>query len=403
LSTPPKTLEAQDENGALIAHPFSALRDIDGLRSVGWRSEAGVPPPKRVVLVDDGMNADTAYRLACEGTALLWRGDFQNAKLFLQALARRVDHEKRKPRKPRKPKEPVTVSKADVFNRYRLARSQRARTLGMLLIPFDADHGIPLRRAPDVREACTAAYGAASEPYVASLRELLGIIGAHEWQKKGVAVPALGLRIYPHYGVFAPVRSEYVELVSAAPFPTATLPALAFDIGTGTGVLALVLARRGVARVIATERDPRALACARDNIKRLSLGKQIDVVEADLYPEGRAPLIVCNPPWIPARPATPLERAVYDEEGRMLRGFLEGLAAHLAPGGQGWLILSDIAEHLGLRTRAALLAQIDQAGLTVVEKIDIKPKHPRASDAADPLHAARAAETTSLWRLAARD
>ena len=396
MSTPPTTLEAQDENGALIAHPFSALRTIDGLGAVGWRSEAGLPPPKRVVLVDDTMKADAAYQLACEGTAMLWRGDFQNAKLFLQALARRADQEKRRPRKP---KEPVEISKTEIFNRYRLARSQRARTLGMLLIPFDAGHSIPLRRAPDVQEACTAAYGTANEPYVASLRELLGIIGAHQWQQKGVEVSALGARVYPHYGVFAPVRSEYVQLVAEAPFPTVGLPPLAFDIGAGTGVLAAVLARRGVERVIATERDLRGLACARDNISRLSLGEKIEAVQADLYPEGRAPLIVCNPPWIPARPATPLEGAVYDFESRMLRGFLDGLAAHLTPGGQGWLILSDIAEHLGLRTREDLLALIEKAGLAVVGKIDIKPRHVRVFDATDPLHVARAAEVTSLWRL----
>ena len=399
MPTTPTTLEAQDEDGALIQHPFSALRDIDGLGAVGWRSEAGLPPPKRVVLVDDTMQADLAYRLACEGTALLWRGDFQNAKAFLQALARRADQEKRKPRKP---KQPVEVSKSEIFNRHRLAKSQRARTLGRLLIPFDAGHGIPLRRAPDVHEACAAAYGEALQPYVASLRELLGIIGAYEWQKKGVAVPALGARIYPHYGVFAPVRSEYVQLVAEAPFATAEAPALAFDIGAGTGVLAAMLAKRGVARVMATERDPRALACARDNVQRLELTERIEVLEADLFPEGRAPLIVCNPPWIPARPATPLERAVYDEEGGMLRGFLAGLAAHLTPGGEGWLILSDIAEHLGLRTRESLLAQFESAGLTVLGKIDIKPKHARAADAADPLHAARAAEVTSLWRLGLR-
>ena len=135
--TTPNVLNALDENGKLIAHPFSSLQQIEGLSNVGWRSEAGVPPPKRVVLVDDTLQADTAYRLACEGTAMLWRSDFQNAKLFLQALARRVDREKRKPHKLRKPREPkttVAVTKADLFNRYRLTRSQRARTLGMLQI-----------------------------------------------------------------------------------------------------------------------------------------------------------------------------------------------------------------------------------------------------------------------------
>jgi methylase of polypeptide subunit release factors len=236
---------------------------------------------------------------------------------------------------------------------------------------------------------------------VASLRELLGVIGAHEWRKTGVDIPAIGNRIHPHYGVFAPIRSEYVKLVAEAPLPGRPLSA-AFDIGTGTGVLAAVLARRGIAHVVATDLDPRALACARDNMVRLGLTERVTVVKADLFPEGRAPLVVCNPPWIPARPSSPLEHAVYDPDSRMLRGFLGGLAAHLEPRGEGWLILSDLAEHLGLRSRQELLAAIEAAGLKVLGRTDIKPQHPKASDASDPLHAARMSELTSLWRLAAK-
>jgi methylase of polypeptide subunit release factors len=126
------------------------------------------------------------------------------------------------------------------------------------------------------------------------------------------------------------------------------------------------------------------------------------VIQADLFPEGRAPLVICNPPWVPARPSSPIEHAVYDPDSRMLLGFLNGLAAHLAPGGEGWLILSDFAEHLGLRSRAELLAAIDVAGLKVTGRTDIKPKHPKATDDADPLHAARKAEVTSLWRLGSK-
>jgi methylase of polypeptide subunit release factors len=163
-----------------------------------------------------------------------------------------------------------------------------------------------------------------------------------------------------------------------------------------------VLAQRGVKHIVATDQDPRALACASENITRLDLSEHIEVIQADLFPAGRAPLIVCNPPWVPARPSSPLEHAVYDPDSRMLRGFLSGLVAHLEPGGEGWLILSDLAEHLGLRTRAELLAAIDEAGLKIVDRMDVRPVHPRASDATDPLHAARAAEVTSLWRLAAR-
>jgi SAM-dependent methyltransferase len=394
--------------------------------SARWRSERGAAPPKRVVLADDSMSADTAYRLACEGTGLLWRGDFQNARMLVQALARRVD----KPAKPKRDKR-VKAQKAgeavqaveagapaeapapvfpQAFHLHRQAQAQRARVLGMVLVPFDADYGIPLRRAPDAKKACAEAWGPAKDgagPSVASLRELMGFISAHEWRRKGVPIPALGEdgphnRIHPHYGVFSPVRGEYIDLVAQAPVPEGTADLLGFDIGTGTGVLAAVLAlRSGVQRVVATDQDPRALACARDNLKRLGF-PQVEVREADLFPEGRAHIIVCNPPWLPARAGSPVEHAVYDEDSRMLLGFLKGLAAHLEPEGEGWLILSDLAEHLGLRTRAWLMEAIDAAGLKVIDRLDAQPQHPKASDASDALHAARAAEVTSLWRLGAK-
>ena len=382
-------------------HPHSPARihwtESDQERSALWRSESGMPAPKKVVIADDKTPADVAYRLACEGTALLWRGDFQNARQLLQALARRADHKGGKPKRAREPKAAPTL--AEAFHLHRQAQSQRARTLAMLLIPFDADYTIPLRRAPDVKLACNEAYGRGEEPFVASLRELLGVIGAHEWRKNGVEIPALGARIHPHYGVFSPIRGEYVQLVNDAPLPTGATRA--FDIGAGTGVLAAVLAQRGIEQVIATDMDPRALSCARENIQRLDLQGQVQVVQADLFPEGRAPLVVCNPPWLPGRPSSSIEYAIYDPESRMLRGFLSGLAAHLEPGGEGWLILSDLAEHLGLRPREQLLGWIEAAGLKVVDRIDVRPTHPRASDETDPLHAARAAEVTSLWRLAA--
>ena len=365
-------------------------------RSALWRSEAGLPPPKRVVIADDQTPADTAYRLASEGTALLWRGDFQNARQLLQAMARRVD---RKPQRKSRNADKAPASLTEAFHKHRLAQSQRARTLGMLLLPFEAGHVVPLRRAPDVREACEQVYGPSSQPYVASMRELLGLIGAYEWRRKGVEIPILGERIHPWYGVLSPVRGEYLELVAREMLPST---ALAFDIGTGTGILAALLAERGVERVVGTDQDARALGCARENIARLGLDDRVEIIEADLFPQGRAPLIVCNPPWVPARPASPIEHAVFDPDSRMLRGFLDGLAAHLEPRGQGWLILSDFAEHLGLRTRDQLLGWIDAAGLKVLGRSDVRPHHPKANDAEDPLFAARKAEVTSLWRLAAK-
>ncbi len=364
-------------------------------RSALWRSESGWPAPKKVVIADDTMSADTAYRLALDGTALLWRGDFQNARQLVQALARRIDHKGSHSKRAKAGKAAPTPTEG--FHRHRLSQLQRARTLAMLLIPFDADYAIPLRRAPEVQEACREAWGPGVEPSVASLRELLGLIGAHEWRRKGVHIPALDGRIHPWYGVFSPVRGEYVDLVAQAPLPPHAK--LAFDIGAGTGVLSSVLARRGLQRVVATDMDERALGCARENVERLGLLKQVEIVKADLFPEGLADLVVCNPPWLPGKPSSAIEYAIYDPDSRMLRGFLGGLKAHLADNGEGWLIISDLAEHLGLRTREQLLNWISDAGLQVAGRHDVQPTHGKAQDTDDPLHAARSREVTSLWRL----
>jgi SAM-dependent methyltransferase len=389
--------------------------------SARWRSERGAAAPKKVMLADDTMSADTAYRLACEGTALLWRGDFQNARQMLQALGRRIDQSASTDKRGRRPRqtgfkdvrhtpEEAAAAAAKGFHVHRQAQAQRARVLGMVLLSFDATYGLSLRRSPDARLACAQAWGVAAADEgasVASMRELLGLISAFEWRKNGVEVAALGEapnnRIHPYYGVFSPLRGEYVGLVATAPLAKNVASLTAFDIGTGTGVLSAVLVRRGIGHVVATDNDARALECAAANLAQLGVSSQVDLQKADMFPEGLADIIVCNPPWLPARASSPIEHAVYDEGSAMLLGFLNGLASHLSPKGEGWLILSNLAEHLGLRTRAELLDAIASAGLRVKAHMDVKPVHAKAIDATDPLYAARSVEITSLWRLSALD
>jgi methylase of polypeptide subunit release factors len=363
-----------------------------------WHSENAAPVPKRVQIADDTTKADDAYKLCCEGTALLWRGDFQNAKMLMQALSRRIDRPGKKPKK-------AASTLLEAFHLHRQAQSQKARILGMLVIELNVGYNINLRRAPDVKAACEHAYGKSTQTIVVSLREILGLIGAYEWSKNGVDIGVINNKIFPSYGVFSPIRGEYLDLVDVTPLP---IPCrLAFDIGTGTGVLAAILANRGVTKIIATDNSHRALDCALKNINLLGLKTNVTLLEADLYPKARdgkeafdkADLIVCNPPWLPAHPSSALESAVYDEKSKMLKGYLNGLAEHLTDHGEGWLILSDLAEHLGLRTREELLDWIASAGLKVIDRTDTKARHSKTLDASDPLHAARKAEVTSLWRL----
>jgi len=353
--------------------------------------------PQKIMIVDDTLRADVAFRLASEGVGLLWRGDYQNARHMLQALSRRAD---RAPREGSQVK-PANLKEAFFQNRDRLAR--RAGILSALLIELTPDYRITLRRGQDVYQACAEVLGgsrSSHEPIVLPLKGLLSMVSAHEWRKKGVLIPTLGTRIHPHFGVFSPIRGEYLDLVAQAQLPSSIK--LAFDIGCGTGVLCALLAQRGVPKVIATDMDERAITCAKANLKQLGFESRVDVQHADLFPietNFKADLIVCNPPWLPGQPAAPIEYAVYDPDSRMIRGFLKGAADHLTDHGQVWLILSDLAEHLGLRTSEELQAWIADGGLSVLERLDIQPKHPKAQDRNDPLFAARSKERTSLWRL----
>src|SRR5262245_17960665 len=82
-----------------------------------WRSHTDAPPATRIVVADGKMTADEAYGLACQGTAILWRGDFQEARQMLIALGKRADRKQRA--------RTTSADPADAFHRYRQARSQR--------------------------------------------------------------------------------------------------------------------------------------------------------------------------------------------------------------------------------------------------------------------------------------
>ncbi len=369
-------------------------------RQALWQADNGARLPTRVQVCTD-LDPTQAHRQASAGTGLLWRGSYPKARQLLQGMSARLDDAAQRQRS-RSTHTPIDAGAA--FIAHRQAQALRARVLGQLLIEIDGTYQIALHRAPRVQAACSEAWGPPDgQSRVVALRSLLGLIGAHEWRKTGVPIDALGGdRIHPHHGVFSPVRGEYLKLIAHAPLPAALSNCpLAMDLGVGTGVLSALLVRRGVSRVLATGLSARAIACADDNLQRLGLRDAVELLHTDLYPPGPAALVVCNPPWLPGQPSYALDQAIYDPDSAMLRGFLAGLSDHLCPGGEGWLVLSDLAERLGLRSRQQLLDWIAQAGLRVVERHDTRPHHPKTQDTTDPLHAARAAEVTSLWRLAA--
>ena len=336
------------------------------------------------------VSADGLLKLLQQGIAVIWDGDFHQGRQLMLSVKRRLVERLTKD---------VTTPMPERFHKLRMMRSQQARLLGSILLSVEPGWQLTNRRAPKIDLACEQALG---QPLQATtlmpMTELLGILSAYQWHLQGVPIAALESRIHPRHGVFAPTRQEYLPLVAQAPLPAPCLSAL--DLGTGTGVIAIVLARRGISHVVGIDLHPQPVKCAQDNVHRLGLTNQITITQGDLMTNtGRFDLIVCNPPWLPGIAHNALEAAIYDPDHRMLKGFLAQASHHLTPHGQAWLIMSDLAEHLGLRKREDLPGWISGAGLKVLAKHDTRPSHPKTSDSQDPLAYWRAKEVTSLWQL----
>jgi SAM-dependent methyltransferase len=379
--------------------PAIRWREGTSERTGRWLSP-GVEAPSDIGAAGDDTTAAAALSRARRGEALVYGGDYRNARQLLAAMTRRLEHPARGIGRGRSgSRAPADPSPAQAWKLERERRRVAHDVLGRVLVPVEPGFRLPLARAPDVSAALAEALDpGAVPPGLLPLRDLLGMIGAHEWRRRGVEVPALGARVHPHFGVYAPVRGEYLDLVAAAAGEWPVSGKRALDLGTGTGVLAFVLARAG-ASVVATDVEPRAVACARENAARLGLADRVDVREADLWPGGEADVVVSNPPWLPGEAHAPLERAVYDPGGRLLERLVLELPAHLAEGGEAWLVLSDLAELLGLSPPDRVAALAARAGLRVAAVREARPAHPRARDRDDPFHAFRARETTRLYRL----
>uniref|UniRef100_A0A6B2L118 Methyltransferase small domain-containing protein n=1 Tax=Arcella intermedia TaxID=1963864 RepID=A0A6B2L118_9EUKA len=126
------------------------------------------------------------------------------------------------------------------------------------------------------------------------LNHYMGMRGASEWEKKGIAVRALGeRRIYPFYSVFAPTQQRYVQLLEEFVIRNPSLikdGSVILDAGSGSGVLALLLATLAQKQlkkvsVVCSDMNPNAIDCIKHNA-RLILGDKANLVTVccDVYP-----------------------------------------------------------------------------------------------------------------------
>jgi release factor glutamine methyltransferase len=107
------------------------------------------------------------------------------------------------------------------------------------------------------------------------------------------------------------------------------------DVGTGSGVNAILAATRG-AEVVAVDLNPHAVAAAEDNAERNGVADRISIRRSDLFAEveGRFDLIVFDPPFRWMKPRDWAEAAITDEDYQTLTAFFATVREHLVEGGR---------------------------------------------------------------------
>lgn len=174
-----------------------------------------------------------------------------------------------------------------------------------------------------------------------------------------LVVPLHGFDLELHQEVYQP--AEDTALLLRALGLLDVTGDRACDLGTGTGIQGLALARRG-AQVVSVDVNPHAVRLARANARRNGLGDRIEVVRASLLAPLRGPfdLVAFNPPYLP------VEGEVRGDLAKAWEGgpggiawaplFLAGLHRCLAPGGRAVVLVSSLG------ARGAFLALAAQRG-----------------------------------------
>jgi ribosomal protein L11 methyltransferase len=198
-----------------------------------------------------------------------------------------------------------------------LARGARRRTHETVRGFFPSRE--PVRARLAVRAALTRARDACVRRATVSWRELDASLWEMDWRehfqpvragKRLVVVPPWDrvdhdgrTRVVIHPGMAFGTGQHATTLgcLEALESLASPPPARALDVGTGTGVLAIALAKLGVKQVLGLDLDPQAITAARGNVRRNALGGRMrlacqGLVEAIPVERGGRgyPLVVAN-------------------------------------------------------------------------------------------------------------
>jgi len=257
---------------------------------------------------------------------------------------------------------------ADLGQRNAAFREDRRRKLHRLFFILRGEQILKVTDPPDTtgfQEWLQEATG--DQTYLIPVRRFQRILTDMQRAKEGIFIRSLGDRItiLPH--VYVPSDESVPRMFGE--YAESFRGKYVLDMGTGTGILALLAAKYGADRVVATDSNPNAVANARLNAERLGLQDTIEVRgPGDLFApvEGEAfDLILFNAPWILGKAKTLYDTANYDEGYRVIDGFIHAFPDYLASGGKALLQYSNISQRKGDDSIAHINETLQSNGLCI--------------------------------------
>jgi hypothetical protein len=223
------------------------------------------------------------------------------------------------------------------------------------------------------------------------------LYGAWERYRDGIHLAVLGHKLHPFFGTYVPTRTTHIELFGTWLSQYDGARTQATDVGTGCGVLALMLAKSGFDRVRATDINPNAVESVTRELERRPTRPPIDPVVADLLGEGTDPvdLVVFNPPWTQGKVEGLLDHALIYEPGLFER-FFEQAHQQLSEEGRVVLLFSNIIQLVQPDVPHPILSELERGRFRQVQKMQRKVKPGRDAEG----RRRRTRERVEIWELA---
>jgi hypothetical protein len=221
--------------------------------------------------------------------------------------------------------------------------------------------------------------------------------GAWSQYRDGVHLAVLGHRVHPFYGTYVPTRTSHLELFGTWLSQYKGAREQAIDVGTGCGVLALMLCKAGFTQVLATDNNPNAVESVRRELKRRPTLPPIELLHGDLLGEDPTPvdLVVFNPPWVQGSVEGLIDQALVFEEGLFER-FFEQACARITDEGHIVLVFSNIMQLVQPDLPHPILAELERGRLRLVQKLQRKVKPTKTPSG----QRRRTKEKVEVWELA---